>query len=36
MGDVRPLIEGRPSAELARVLFPQADGELPAGSLPAG
>jgi glutathione S-transferase len=34
MGDARPLIEGRPSAELARALFPQADGELPAGSLP--
>jgi glutathione S-transferase len=36
IGDARPLIEGRPSAELARALFPQADGEMPAGSLPAG
>jgi hypothetical protein len=35
LGDARPVIEGRPSAELARALFPTADGELPAGSLPA-
>lgn len=34
IGDVRPLIEGRPCAELAMRLFPDADGELPAGSLP--
>ena len=34
LADARPLIEGRPCAELARALFPQADGELPAGSLP--
>jgi len=33
--DVRPLIEARPCAELAMRLFPEADGELPAGSLPA-
>jgi glutathione S-transferase len=35
IADARPLIDGRPCAELARGLFPQADGELPAGSLPA-
>jgi glutathione S-transferase len=34
LGDVRPLIEGRPCADLATALFPDADGELPAGSLP--
>lgn len=33
MADVRPLIHGRPCAEVARALFPDADGELPAGSL---
>jgi glutathione S-transferase len=33
--DARPLIEGRPCAELARRLFPAADGDLPVGSLPA-
>lgn len=33
--DVRPLIDGRPCAELATRLFPAADGELPVGSLPA-
>jgi glutathione S-transferase len=35
LADVRPLIEGRPCARLALRLFPEADGELPAGSLPA-
>lgn len=35
LADVRPLIEGRPCAELALRLFPQTDGDLPAGSLPA-
>jgi len=33
--DARLLIESRPCADLARALFPDADGELPAGSLPA-
>ena len=33
--DARPLIEGRPCAELAMRLFPNTDGELPAGSLSA-
>jgi glutathione S-transferase len=34
LADARPLIEPRPCAELARALFPDADGELPSGSLP--
>ncbi len=33
VADARALIEGRPCAELARRLFPQADGEIPAGTL---
>ena len=33
--DVRPLIDGRPCAELARTLFPNTSGRLPAGALPA-
>jgi glutathione S-transferase len=33
IGDVRPLIEGRPSATLVRY-FPPASGEIPAGVLP--
>jgi glutathione S-transferase len=35
LADARALIEGRPCAELARRLFPDADGELPAGALQA-
>jgi glutathione S-transferase len=35
IGDVRPLIEGRPCARLALELFPDADGDMPAGSLAA-
>ena len=34
LADARPLIEGRPCAELARKLFSDADGEMPVGSLP--
>jgi glutathione S-transferase len=34
LADVRPLIEGRPAAALARY-FPPAVGEVPAGTLPA-
>jgi len=34
IGDVRPLIAGRPAAELARY-FPPQPGEVPAGVLPA-
>jgi glutathione S-transferase len=36
LADVRPLMEGRPCATLATILFPHADGEMPAGSLRAG
>jgi glutathione S-transferase len=36
LADVRPLIDGRPCAELAMALFPDTDGELPAGSLVGG
>jgi glutathione S-transferase len=35
VGDARVLIEGRPCAELALRLFPQWDGDIPAGVLPA-
>ncbi len=33
--DVRPVIDDRPCAELARALFPNTAGRLPAGALPA-
>lgn len=33
--DVKPLIEGRPAAELARRLVPDFPGRVPAGALPA-
>jgi glutathione S-transferase len=33
IGDARPLIEGRQCAELAMELFPDADGDMPAGSI---
>jgi glutathione S-transferase len=33
LADVRPLIEGRTCATIAKTLFPNADGEMPAGSL---
>ncbi len=33
MGDVRPLLEGRPSERAARQLWPQLAGELPAGAI---
>jgi glutathione S-transferase len=35
LADARPLIDGRPCAELATALFPDTDGAMPAGSLPA-
>jgi glutathione S-transferase len=35
LDDVRPLIDSRTCAEVAMRLFPGADGEMPAGSLPA-
>ncbi len=34
IGDVRPLIDGRPAADLALRHFPQVAGSLPAGVLP--
>jgi glutathione S-transferase len=36
LGDVRPLIEGRPAEQLARRWFPAYDGEVPAGAFPSG
>lgn len=36
VGDVVPLIEGRPTGELARRLFPDYAGLVPAGAFPAG
>lgn len=33
--DIQPLIEGRPAAALARRLFPDHPGRVPAGTLPA-
>lgn len=35
LGDVRPLIENRPCGALARRLFPDTAGSIPAGTLPA-
>lgn len=34
MADARPLFDRRPCADLATALFPDTDGEMPAGSLP--
>jgi glutathione S-transferase len=34
LADVRPLIDSRPCAGVAMTLFPDTDGELPAGALP--
>jgi glutathione S-transferase len=36
VADLRPLMEGRPAEELARRLFPNYAGEVPAGAFPAG
>ena len=36
VGDVRPLIEGRPGEEIARRWFPDYPGEIPAGAFPSG
>ena len=33
LGDARPLIEDRPSGKAALALFPDADGDMPAGSI---
>ena len=35
LADVRPLLDGRPAAEAARRVFPDWDGDMPAGALPA-
>ena len=34
LGDVRPMMEGRPSLALALRLFPSYAGHMPAGALP--
>ena len=36
LGDLRPLIEGRPGEEIARRWFPDYPGDVPAGAFPAG
>jgi glutathione S-transferase len=36
VGDLEPLFDGRPAAELARRWFPDYAGEVPAGAFPAG
>ena len=36
VGDLRPLIDPRPSGALARRFFPEYGGDLPAGAFPAG
>ena len=36
VGDVQPLIEGRPAETLARRWFPDYPGEIPRGAFPAG
>lgn len=36
VGDVRPLIEGRPAGDLAMRWFPDYTGAIPAGAFPAG
>jgi glutathione S-transferase len=36
VGDLRPLLEGRPAEELARRWFPDYAGEVPAGAFPDG
>jgi glutathione S-transferase len=36
LGDVRPLIEGRPAERIARRWFPDQQGDVPAGAFPPG
>ena len=36
VGDLRPLLEGRPAEEIARRWFPDYAGEVPAGAFPSG
>ena len=35
VGDVRPMLEGRPAEEIARRWFPDQAGDIPAGAFPA-
>ncbi len=36
LGDLRPLVEGGAGERIARTLFPESAGEIPAGAFPAG
>lgn len=36
VGDLRPLLDGRPGVEIARRWFPDYPGDVPAGAFPAG
>lgn len=36
VGDLAPLLEGRPGADVARRWFPEYPGLIPAGAYPAG
>jgi glutathione S-transferase len=36
LGDVRPILEGRPAEAVARRWFPDYPGDVPAGAYPAG
>ncbi|MEO6858718.1 MAG: glutathione S-transferase domain-containing protein [Solirubrobacteraceae bacterium] len=36
VGDLRPLLEGRPAEKVARRWFPDYAGEVPLGAFPAG
>ena len=36
LGDLRPLIEGRPAEQVARRWFPDYPGDVPAGAFPSG
>lgn len=36
IGDLKPLVEGRPGAEIAMRWFPDYPGDIPAGAFPAG
>ena len=36
LGDLRPLISGRPGEEIAMRWFPEYPGDVPAGAFPAG
>jgi glutathione S-transferase len=36
VGDLRPLLDGRPAVDVAQTLFPDYPGEIPTGAYPAG